>query len=203
MRTPNAVAPQIMLIRHGEKPPHAPPPHGVSAHGERDAESLTVRGWQRAGALASLFSPTVPKEHRHGLSVPSHLYACASRKHVSKRSRQTLTPLAKKLGIEVNEDFSSGEEDDLAKHAQQRTGAVLICWRHHSLHVLAQHVLGDHATYPTSWSEDRFDVVWVLDLDPATGQYAFRQVAQELLDGDVPHAATAPAGGGAPELTAP
>jgi hypothetical protein len=61
---------------------------------------------------------------------------------VSKRSRQTLTPLAKKLGIEVNEDFSSGEEDDLAKHAQQRTGAVLICWRHHSLHVLAQHVLG-------------------------------------------------------------
>jgi hypothetical protein len=122
---------------------------------------------------------------------------------VSKRSRQTLTPLAKKLGIEVNEDFSSGEEDDLAKHAQQRTGAVLICWRHHSLHVLAQHVLGDHATYPTSWSEDRFDVVWVLDLDPATGQYAFRQVAQELLDGDVPHAATAPAGGGAPELTTP
>ena len=196
MRTPSAVAPQIMLIRHGEKPPHAPPPHGVSTHGERDVESLTVRGWQRAGALASLFSPRVENAHRHGLSVPRHLYACAARKNVSKRSRQTLLPLAKKLGIEINEDFSSGMEDELARHARQRTGAVLICWRHHSLHVLAQHVLGDHATFPKSWSEDRFDVVWVLDLDPATRRYRFRQVAQELLDGDLPHGATAPPGGG-------
>ena len=150
MHTPNAVASQIMLIRHGEKPPHAPPPHGVSAHGERDTESITVRGWQRAGALAA-----------------------------------------------------SGEEEELARHAQQRTGAVLICWRHHSLHVLAQHVLGDHATFPKSWSEDRFDVVWVLDLDPATRQYGFRQVAQELLDGDLPHGTTAQAGEGVSSLRLP
>ena len=114
-------------------------------------------------------------------------------KDAPKRA-QASRELAQKLGIEINEDFVSGEEEELARHAQQRTGAVLICWRHHSLHVLAQHILGDHATFPTSWSEDRFDVVWVLDLNPATRQYGFRQVAQELLDGDLPHAATARAG---------
>lgn len=186
MHTQRAVASQIMLIRHGEKPPETPPPHGVSAHGERDAESLTVRGWQRAGALASLFSPAVSKGRRHGLSVPSHLYASSSHKHASKRTRQTLTPLAKKLGIEINDDFSVGDERELARHARGRNGAVLICWRHHDLPVLAHHVIGDRTTVPQRWSEDRYDIVWVFDLDPATGEYVFREVALELLDGDVP-----------------
>lgn len=131
-------AAQIMLIRHGEKPPGDPPPHGVSAHGERDMESLTVRGWQRAGALASLFAPATGKDARHGLSVPRQLYACNPHKH-SKRTRQTLTPLARKLGIEINEDFSAGDEAELARHARERHGAVLICWRHHHLHTLAHH----------------------------------------------------------------
>jgi hypothetical protein len=187
--SPHASASQIMLIRHAEKPPDAPPPHGVSAHGDRDEGSLTVRGWQRAGALVSLFTPGVAKALGHGLSVPSHLY-CISHKHHSKRTRQTLTPLARKLEIPINDDFSAGEEEGLARHARARSGAVLICWRHHHLHTLAQHIAGDHATVPRSWSEDRYDVVWVLDLDRATGEYTFRQVAQELLDGDVPAPAT-------------
>lgn len=177
-------AAQIMLIRHGEKPPGDPPPHGVSAHGERDTESLTVRGWQRAGALASLFGPATDKDARHGLSVPRHLYACNPHKH-SKRTRQTLTPLARKLGIEINEDFSAGDEAELARHARERHGAVLICWRHHHLHTLAHHIVGDRTTIPQSWGEDRYDLVWVFDLDPATGIYVFREVAQELLDGDL------------------
>jgi hypothetical protein len=172
-----------MLIRHGEKPPDAPPPHGVSAHGERDAESLTVRGWQRAGALAALFTTTVDTGLRYGLSVPRHLYACNPHRH-SKRTRQTLTPLAKKLGIEINEDFSAGDEEELARHARARHGAVLICWRHHHLDELAHHIAGDHTSVPHRWSEGRYDVVWVFDLDPATGEYVFRQVPQELLDGD-------------------
>ena len=96
VRSPLASASQIMLIRHAEKPPDAPPPHGVSAHGDHDGGSLTVRGWQRAGALVLLFTPGVAKALGHGLSVPNHLY-CISHKHHSKRTRQTLTPLARKL----------------------------------------------------------------------------------------------------------
>src|ERR1700743_2749207 len=54
----HAVAPQrVMFIRHAEKPPGVPPYDGagVDAKGKKDKESLTVRGWQRAGALAKFF----------------------------------------------------------------------------------------------------------------------------------------------------
>jgi hypothetical protein len=50
---------RIMFIRHAEKP-HKPPcdnDDGVKKTGEKDNESLTVRGWQRAGALVHFFSP--------------------------------------------------------------------------------------------------------------------------------------------------
>ena len=43
-------AAKIMVIRHAEKPSDSPPPHGVTAEGEREDESLIVRGWQRAGS---------------------------------------------------------------------------------------------------------------------------------------------------------
>ena len=72
-----------------------------------------------------------------------------------------------------------------AYHARERHGAVLICWRHHHLHTLAHHIVGDRTTIPQNWNEDRYDLVWVFDLDPATGNYVFREVAQELLDGDL------------------
>jgi len=52
-----AVATKIMLIRHAEKPPNNPPPHGVDAKGDHDSESLIVQGWQRAGALTVYFAP--------------------------------------------------------------------------------------------------------------------------------------------------
>ena len=46
----------IMFVRHGEKPGDGSPPHGVDHHGEKDEHSLSVQGWTRAGALASLFA---------------------------------------------------------------------------------------------------------------------------------------------------
>ena len=45
----------VMFIRHGEKPADDGPPHGVNEHGEHDPHALAVRGWTRAGALATLF----------------------------------------------------------------------------------------------------------------------------------------------------
>ena len=38
---------------------------------------------------------------------------------------------------------------------------------------------------PKKWP-DRYDRVWIFDLDPSTGMYLFNQVAQLLLAGDQP-----------------
>jgi hypothetical protein len=48
-------APKIMIIRHAEKP--AGKVAGVDEAGESSGHHLSVRGWQRAGALACLFAP--------------------------------------------------------------------------------------------------------------------------------------------------
>jgi len=50
-------AQKIMIIRHAEKPEHHGP-RGVDENGNEDKESLTVRGWQRAGALVQFFGPS-------------------------------------------------------------------------------------------------------------------------------------------------
>src|SRR5262245_2037097 len=99
---------QIMLIRHAEKPYGTH--YGVTEHGNRNAESLIVRGWQRAGALVALFDPAVGSLQNPYLVVPTAIYAsnpvtvASSTKKgkkigsKSQRPLQTITPLAARLG---------------------------------------------------------------------------------------------------------
>ena len=49
-------ADQIIVIRHAQKPTHKPKRIGIREDGTADPESLTVRGWQHAGALAAVFA---------------------------------------------------------------------------------------------------------------------------------------------------
>lgn len=167
------MSPRIFLIRHAEKPDetHA----GVSSSGAQDDEELTVRGWQRAGALIALFaSPSA-------LATPQFLFASHSS---SKRPKQTLLPLSEKLGIAINLDHGKGEEDRLAADAKACDGVVLICWQHEFMPAVANAILGDNVTAPQEWPKHRFDVVWVFDIDHAARKYRFRQVPQRLLGGD-------------------
>src|SRR5690242_10170193 len=113
---------KVMIIRHGEKPTvKHQPPYGVSADGEQDWESLTVRGWMRAGALDALFKPPGGAFADAALATPSVVYASRPRDpgialaeddegSKSKRPLQTITPLAQKLGLAPNLDFAKGEE---------------------------------------------------------------------------------------------
>src|SRR2546430_3960786 len=48
---------KIMIIRHAEKHQHGSRDRGVNEDGRPAHHELTVRGWQRAGALVHLFAP--------------------------------------------------------------------------------------------------------------------------------------------------
>src|SRR5579871_5650522 len=169
-------ATKILLIRHAEKPDERS--YGVSPSGAGDEKSLTVRGWQRAGALVCLLSPlgTLTKD-----STPQFIFASHSS---SERPQQTVQPLAEKLGIVVNLDYGKGDEVKLAAAAKACGGVTLISWQHEYMTAVANAVLGDNRTAPQEWPKDRFDVVWVFDLDVSTSKYRFAQVPQLLLAGD-------------------
>jgi broad specificity phosphatase PhoE len=185
MSEPVRRAAKIMLLRHAEKPSQSPPPYGVTDEGERESESLTVRGWQRAGALAALLAPTDGNFPDPALAEPQILYASKPKKrNGSRRSLETITPLAEKLATRVNTNFDKDEAVEMIEEAFLCEGVVLVSWQHDFIPEIANHILGDTTTAPQDWPEDRFDMIWVFDRDPESGRYDFKQVPQNLLMGD-------------------
>ena len=187
MSTPTAK--RILLIRHGEKP-DKPPPHGVTKQGDHDSQSLTVKGWQRAGALVCFLAPTNGPLQSLLLSTPDTIFAAppggsGSDESMSQRPVETVTPLAKKLGLTVDTGFGKGMEAQVAQAAMAGQGAALVCWQHKDLPLIANAILGNDTTAPQKWPGDRFDVVWICDLRD-DGSYAFSQLPQMLLPGDLP-----------------
>lgn len=181
------VAAKIMIIRHAEKPQGNGEPAGVSENGVEDPKSLTVRGWQRAGALACLFARQ-PEALDPGLAIPHTIVASEhSPDQGSQRPLQTILPLARRLQIEPR-TFKKDKLEQAAAAAQASAGIVLISWQHEDIHAIAQLLpCTNSTTIPQTWPGDRFDVVWVFDLDPTSGSYRFSQVTQRLLDGDQPN----------------
>jgi hypothetical protein len=107
-----------MVIRHAEKPEDAI--QGVDINGLNDKESLTVKGWQRAGALARFFAPLKADQLRSGVAQPKFLFASgpvgkkekkAGNGSKSERPEQTLMPLSELLGAPVSLNFIAGQED--------------------------------------------------------------------------------------------
>jgi broad specificity phosphatase PhoE len=179
----------IMLIRHAEKPLHpSGSPHGVNVQGQHDPHSLTVTGWIRAGALVELFAPTrgnTPAELRR----PDTIYASAYLGGHSKRSLQTVGPLAARLGLEVVKRYAAGDEAHLVKEISTRPGATLIAWHHEALHRIGHHLGEVHPTPPRCWPADRFDLIWTFT--PDGHGWRFAQIPQLLLPGDLPYAIAA------------
>ena len=178
-------ATKIMLIRHGEKPTDDSPDQGVSASGERESESLTVRGWQRAGALAALLAPANGSFQDPALARPQFIYASTpSKRQGSRRAVETMTPLAEKLAIRINSNYPKLEWERMLEEVYLCAGVILICWQHDFLPKIASRILGDRASVPHEWPEDRYDMIWVFERDDASGTYSFKQVPQNLLLGD-------------------
>ena len=158
-----------MLIRHAEKP--------VAS----DSKDLTIRGWQRAGALVCYFAPPGGAFQDARIATPQALFASHSS---SSRPRETLLPLSEKLGLSIDLNYGKGDEARLVAAAKGAAGVALISWQHDFMAAVANGILGDNRTSPQEWPKERFDVVWVFDLDAATGKYAFAQMPQCLLAGD-------------------
>jgi hypothetical protein len=184
---PAAKAPKIMIIRHAEKPTGKVA--GVDETGTSGAHHLSVRGWQRAGALSCLFAPAHGPAQNALLAKPAFIFAASAatdpepRDSRSRRSEETVTPLAQLIGVDINRQFSKGQETALAKAALACEGPVLIAWRHEGIPVIANAILGAGVA-PQSWPKDRFDVVFVLTLNPLDGTYSFAQMGQRVLAGD-------------------
>jgi hypothetical protein len=182
----------IYIIRHGEKPQDLAPKHpeahsGVDFRGQQNEHSLLPRGWQRSGALAALFDPT-RGPLRPGLQVPRMLISPSyghSRKTADHRTHQTIRGLSDRLGIAITADFAKGQEPELATTLLNHgPGAVLICWEHGHIPVLANALPTiDGTVIPRAWPDDRYDVIWEFTLG-AEAKYAFGQVPQLLLAGD-------------------
>jgi broad specificity phosphatase PhoE len=169
-----------MIIRHGEKPDGSSP--GVDPNGKRDDKSLTAVGWNRAHHLVDLLASTQGLPRR-GLARPTAIYAAGANDNgEGERTRETVQPLAQKLGITVNTDFGKGDEKALVKTVTARPGTTLISWQHGEIPALVAAFPSVTPTPPAQWPDDRFDVVWTLT-KTADGWH-FAQLPELLLPQD-------------------
>jgi len=205
----------IFIIRHGEKPGQAVPgsdpcdppgPHGIDYCGnQNDANCLTPRGWSRAGALVSLFAPH-DGHFRAGITTPQQLISPGYPKGTTPdlpttkqhRTYQTICQLSDELKVDINyTDYQEGEEHKLGGDlAAVTTGFTLVSWEHTAIPEIAQ-AIPSHADIPTSWPNERFDVVWSFAYNGS--DYDFTQIAQMLLPGDSEQPITNPTVAVAPE----
>ena len=177
---------RIMIIRHAEKHTENGSEHGVNIEGHHVKHELTVRGWQRAGALVPYFAPPggMPADSR--ISTPRSIFASAATAlSPSLRAQHTVAPLAAVLGIPVDSHHAEGEEAATAIAALAAPMPVLIAWHHSHIILLAKAIAGEQLACPATWPDDRFDVVWVLDRDGPADPWRFSQVPQRLFAHDL------------------
>jgi predicted secreted acid phosphatase len=182
-----------MVIRHGEKPDGTGngSQSGIDQNGISDPESLTVRDWARAGALAALLAPASPLSNEV-LARPTAIYASAPVKtrdtdslrigtH-SRRPPQTISLLANKLEVDPDLRFTLGQEAQMVA-AAKADGIVLVCWEHEAIPAIAGEISGkDSPAAQLKWPKERFDVVWVFESEDGINDWTFRQVCQRVLD---------------------
>jgi hypothetical protein len=179
----------IYLIRHGEKPAATPPPNGVTADGEIDPHSLSTRGWQRAGALMTLFAP-LDNQFRAGFMSPVRVvapkYTDPTAPAGNERTHQTIHSIKHQLGLSVETPCKVGEETSskLGQYLAAKGGVTLVCWEHDGLQPIGKGIAPDADIPP--WDGTRFDVVWVFASDTGPGGFAFTQIPQLLLPLDSP-----------------
>jgi hypothetical protein len=172
---------KILLIRHAEKPVPDLGIGGVDEQGAADKRSLSVRGWQRAGALVRFFAPLHDAFAHRLIERPDALFAASPRSR-SLRPVQTLGDLSLHLKLPIRQEFDSQEDERALIDAMNNgAGVALVSWRNDAMAMLARLLVDDAEAIP-AWDKARFDLVWVLAR--TRGRWSFDQVPQLLLPGD-------------------
>lgn len=169
---------QVILIRHAEK--------------QLEGNQLSEKGFKRAEALVNFFltAPAVT-----GYGTPVAVYAAAPKHEDSSiRSIQTVTPLARALGLTVNTNFTRGQAHklvaDIMENPKYTGRLVLVCWQHGHLTDIVRE-LAEYSPYgpaaqvslPGEWPDARFDRAWIIDLYRGR-VVSFKDIPQRLLPGD-------------------
>lgn len=183
---PAAGAVILMVIRHGEKPPTGGAQGWTApSGGKADSHSLTMGGWARAQGLVDLFTNWAGTgKARPDLWTPTHLYA-ADGPSAGERMRQTISLLSTKLAKAIVLAYDKGKYKNLAKAllALQSGARALVSWEHSEIPKIAK-AIGAKG-YPSSWADDRFDVIWVFTSD-GKGGWAFTERPEMVLTTDKP-----------------
>jgi hypothetical protein len=162
---------RILIIRHAENPLDPDDPH------------LSAKGYARAEALKKLFK-IHPEYASKGM--PFAIYAS---KYVvgenAARSTETVTPLAKSLGLVVRAEFKGKKAPKQAQEIlddKQLDGKmILIAWPHEDIPTLAQALNGD---CPSEWpGHDVYDRVWEIDYS-ASGAATCVDLPESVMSGD-------------------
>jgi hypothetical protein len=181
----------ILIMRHADKP-DLDGDGGVDATGMPDKQSLTPRGWQRAGIWVDLFAPSfgqqrvLPKPDAIFASAPATKAEIAAGHDGSKSRRplETIWPLAAKLGIDVDLQFAKGQEAQLGATLSARDGVTLVCWQHEDIAAIARALSPLPQGVPDEWPGDCFNVVFCFDRPGAGAAWTFQQFVPVMLKGD-------------------
>ena len=133
----------VDIIRHGEKPDGVI--LGISQNGKEDENSLTVRGWQRAGALVQVYADKDIEA----------LFACFTSKHLD-RPTLTITPLSEFLKIAIDCDYEKQEVQKAVDKILEAAVRTLVCWEHKNIPVFVKALTGED--FP-DWPDGRFDMI--------------------------------------------
>ena len=129
----------VTILRHAEKQVGEGPPFSVASDGSRDPESLSVRGWQRAGALVGLLSGSTPQREAARAIRPGHLFASrvGESTSLSRRPGETLEPLSDLLGSAIRQRFLKTQVADLVVAILACEGDVIVAWEHRLIPAIA------------------------------------------------------------------
>jgi hypothetical protein len=146
---------KVVLIRHAEDPELDP----ASVHHAADDPCLALVGLARAHGYVD-FLTKLPLLDGH----IDFLFA-ARNSQESQRSVMTLTPLAERLRLPINSDFSASKDaepphdtelvKELHGSTKYRGKNIVICWHHRHLLRLARWLLGDQH-HDRLWARERW-----------------------------------------------